>query len=138
MGLVGALIGTLSAQGVARKARESDRRKRCVDRVLAALSQLDTAYADYVSTADTGASDDLRASLPVQGALRSYNQAVQLLHIPSLRTAAMNYRDRLTDFYLVYGEPPDPLDAGRQVLTLQQLNAAHIYLSDKLRGYEST
>jgi dihydrodipicolinate synthase/N-acetylneuraminate lyase len=127
-GLVGALIGAFSAQLAARKTRESDRRKRCVDRVLAAITQLENAYAKYVAAA-AGDPDEPHLALPLQGALRAYNQAVEMLHIPSLRTAAKHYRDQLTEFYLLYGQPRDPLDADREVPTLQQLNDEHVSLS---------
>jgi hypothetical protein len=137
VGLVGALIGAFSAQLAARKTRESDRRKRCVDRVLAAITQLDTAYANYVTVSASGP-DHPKVVLPLQGALRAYNQAVEMLHIPWLRVEATRYRDRLTEFYLVYGQPRDPLDASREVPTLQQLNDQHVTLSEKLRRYERT
>lgn len=106
-----------------------------MDRVLAAIAQLDKAYADYV-IATAAKPDDPHVVLPLQGALRAYNQAIQLLHIGSLRTAAVKYRDQLTEFYLMYGEPRDPLDADRQVPTLQQLNEKHSDLAEKLRNYE--
>ncbi|WP_142253862.1 hypothetical protein [Mycobacterium sp. NS-7484] len=137
VGLVGALIGAFSAQLAARKTRESDRRKRCVDRVLAAITLLDKAYAEYVTTS-ASAPDDPKTLLPLQGSLRAYNQAVEMLHIPSLRAAATRYRDRLTEFYLMYGQPRDPLDADRKVPTLHELNDEHVALSEKLRGYERT
>lgn len=133
--LFGATIGALTALAVARRTRESDRRKRCVDRVLAAISQLDKAYADYVA-ATAAKPDDPHVVLPLQGGLRAYNQAIQLLHIGSLRNAAEKYRDQLTEFYLMYGQPRDPLDVGRQVPTLQQLNEEHSDLAEKLRNYE--
>lgn len=133
--LFGATIGALTALAVARKARESDRRKRCVDRVLAAITQLDKAYADYVA-ATAAKPDDPHVVLPLQGALRAYNQAIELLHIGSLRNAAVKYRNQLTEFYLMYGEPRDPLDADREVPTLLQLNEEHSDLAEKLRRYE--
>ncbi|MDO3110297.1 hypothetical protein [Mycobacteroides abscessus] len=136
-GLVGALIGAFSAQMAARKARDSDRRKRCVDRILAALNQLDKAYADYVMAA-AARPDDPHVVLPLQGALRAYNQAAGTLNIESLRNAAVCYREQLTEFYLMFGQPRDPLDIDRPVLTLQQLNDQHSYLFDKLRRYEKT
>lgn len=135
-GLLGAAIGALSAQLASRKTRESDRRKRCVDRVLAAITQLDKAYAEYVTATSTP--DDPKVALPLHGALRAYNQAVQLLHIPQLRSAATQYRDHLTEFYLMFGQPRDPLDVGRSVPTLQELNDEHADLSEKLRHYERT
>lgn len=135
--LFGAVIGAWSAQLAARKTRESDRRKRCVDRVLAAFTQLDKAYADYV-VATAVKPDDPHVVLPLQGALRAYDQAIQMLHIQSLRNAAVRYRNQLTEFYLMYGQPRDPLDFDRQVPTLQQLNAEHSSFAEKLRNYEKT
>lgn len=136
-GLVGALIGSFTALTAARKTRESDRRKRCVDRVLAAITQLDRAYADYVIAAGSNP-DDPKVVLPLQGALRGYDQAVQMLHIVWLRNAAGRYREQLTEFYLMFGQPRDPLDTGRKVPTLQELNDEHARLSEKLRDYEKT
>jgi len=135
-GLFGALIGAFSAQIAARKTRDADRRKRCVDRVLAALSQLDKAYAEWVVAAASDPNDP-HAVLPLQGAMRGYNQAVEMLNIECLRNAAIHYRNQLTEFYLMFGEPQDPLDANRSVPTLQQLNDEHAYLSAKLRRYET-
>lgn len=136
-GLVGALIGAYSAQLASRRTRESDRRKKCVDRVLAAITQLDRAYAEYVTASESNP-DEPKAVLPLQGALRAYDQAVQMLHIPPLRNAATRYRDQLTEFYLMFGQPRDPLDTQRQVPTLQELNDEHASLSEKLRDYERT
>jgi hypothetical protein len=136
-GLFGAVIGAASAQIAARKSRESDRRKRCVDRVLVAITELDKAYATYATSASSER-DEPRVALPLQGALRAYDQAVQMLHILWLRNAAARYRDRLTEFYLMYGQPRDVLDADRDVPTLQQLNDEHFELSAKLRNYERT
>jgi hypothetical protein len=137
VGLLGVLIGAASGQAASRKTREADRKKRCVDRVLSAITELERAYAVYAVAAASG-SDDPHVALPLQGALRGYNQAVQMLHIESLRNAATRYRDLLTEFYLLYGQPRDPLDADRTVPTLQQLNGEHVYLADKLRRYERT
>jgi hypothetical protein len=95
------------------------------------------AYADYVSATESKP-DDPRVVLPLQGALRAYDQAVQMLHIVWLRNAATRYRNQLTEFYLMFGQPRDPLDTERQVPTLQQLNDEHIRLSEKLRDYERT
>jgi len=136
-GLFGALIGAFSAQIASRRTREADRRKRCVDRVLAAVTQLDKAYAEYV-TAAAKSPDDPKVVLPLHGALRAYNQAVQMLHIPQLRDAGTHYRDRMTEFYLMFGQPRDPLDTARTVPTLQELNDEHASLSEKLRNYERT
>lgn len=137
VGLIGALIGAFSAQLASRKTRESDRRKRCVDRVLTAITQLDKAYADYV-TAAANSPDDPKVLLPLHGSLRAYNQAVQMLHIPQLRAAATRYRNQITEFYLMFGQPRDPLDTDRAVPTLQELNDEHTALSEKLRNYERT
>lgn len=136
MGLVGAVMGVVSAQWAARGTRESDRRKRCVDRVLAAMTQLDKAYADYV-TGTQVEPENRHLVLHVQGALRGFNQATEMLDITSLRTAAGRYRDNLTEFYLMFGQPRDPLDDDRNVPTLQELNAEHLDLSQKLRNYET-
>jgi hypothetical protein len=136
-GLIGAAIGAASGQAASRRTREADRKKRCVDRVLTAITELERAYAVYTAAAASG-SDDPHVALPLQGALRGYNQAVQMLNIESLRNAATRYRDLLTEFYLFYGQPRDPLDADRTVLTAQQLDVEHVYLADKLRRYERT
>jgi hypothetical protein len=136
-GLIGALIGAFSAQIAARKTREADRRKRCVDRVLASLTQLDTAYAEYVVAAESNPADP-KVVLPLQGALRGYNQAVQMLDNVWLRKHAIQYRNSLTEFYLMLGPPRDPLDDERPVPTLQQLSEQHDRLSEELRGYERT
>lgn len=137
VGLFGALIGAFSAQLASRKTRESDRRKRCVDRVLAAITQLDKAYAEYVTAAASNP-DDPKVLLPLHGSLRAYNQAVQMLHIPHLRTAAVHFRNQMTEFYLMFGQPRDPLDAARSVPTRQELDDDHASLSEKLRHYERT
>ncbi|MGU3650714.1 hypothetical protein [Mycolicibacterium sp. A43C] len=134
-GLIGALIGAFSAQIAARKTRQADRIKRCVDRVLAAATELDKAYAAYV-TQTIDKPDDPIAALPLHVALRTYDQSVHMLDNRHLRAAAMRYRDNMKEFYLVYGQPRDPLDDGRDVPTLQQLNAEHAELSEKLRRYE--
>lgn len=136
-GLLGALIGAFSAQLAARKTRESDRRKRCVDRVLAAMAALDHAYAEYV-TAAAQKPDDPHVVLPLQGALRACHQAIQMLHIGLLRDAAYRYLNQLKEFYLMYGYPRDELDAEREVPTLQELNEHHILLTEKFRNYERT
>jgi hypothetical protein len=136
-GLIGALIGAASAQIAARMTRESDRRKRCVDRVLAALADLDKAYGVYAENAATDR-DSPTMALPLQRAMRAYDQAVQMIDIPPLRTAATRYRDRLTTFYLMYGQPRDELDVGRNVPTLAELNHEHSSLTEKLRNYERT
>ncbi|UVO11919.1 hypothetical protein NM962_18685 [Mycobacterium sp. SVM_VP21] len=136
-GLVGALIGAVSAQAASRKTREADRLKRCVDRVLAAITEMERAYAVYAAAAASGV-DGPNEALPLQGARRSYNQAVQMLNHWPLRNAAMRYQGQLTEFYLVYGQPRDPLDADRPVLTAQQLDVEHATLAHKLRNYERT
>lgn len=136
-GLLGAVIGALSTQLAAHKTRESDRRKRCVERVLTALTQLDQAYSAYVTATASGA-EAAHVVLPLQGAVRGYNQAVEMVQNPWLRIAAAGYRDRLTEFYLMFGEPRDPLDNVRVVPTLQELNDEHARLSEKLRHYELT
>lgn len=135
--LIGAFIGVISAQATARGTRESDRRKRCVDRVLTAITHLEKAYAEYAAAA-VDDRDTPQVALPLQGAIRAYRQAVQMLHIESLRNAAMRYQNLLTQYYLVYGQPRDDLDAGRAVPTLQQLDEEHFYLAGKLRRYEAT
>jgi hypothetical protein len=134
--LFGAAIGALTAHAVARRARDSDRRKRCVDRVLAAITHLDKAYADYTMAA-ANKPDDPHVVLPLQGALRTYNQAIQMVDIIWLRNHAVQYREHLTEFYLMFGQPRDPLDADRNVPTLQELNDEHFDLAEELRNYES-
>jgi hypothetical protein len=136
-GLVGALIGAFIAQLAAHKTRESDRRKRCVDRILAAITQLDKTYAEYVA-ASALKPDDPTVVLPLQGAIRGYDQAVAMLHIVWLRHAARRYGESLTEFYLMFGHPRDPLDDNRVVPTLQELNDEHAELAEKLRNYERT
>lgn len=42
----------------------------------------------------------------------------------------------MTEFYLMYGQPRDPLDAQRQVPTRQDLDTNHFDLGEKLRNYE--
>lgn len=91
----------------------------------------------YAVAAATG-SDGPHQALHLQGALRGYNQAIQMLHIKSLRNEAERYGNQLIEYYLVYGQPRDPLDADRDVPTVHELNTAHTYLSDKLRRYEKT
>ena len=108
-----------------------------MDRVLAAIIQLDKAYADYV-TAAADSPDDPKVLLPLHGSLRAYNQAVQMLHISQLRDAAVHYRNQMTEFYLMFGQPRDPLDTDRMVPTLQELNDEHASLAEKLRNYERT
>ncbi|MCP9276553.1 hypothetical protein [Mycolicibacterium arenosum] len=135
--LVGSFIGLLSAQRAARGTRESDRRKRCVDRVLSAITNLEKAFAEY-ATAAVDERDSPKVALPLEGALRGYTQAVELLHIESLRNAAVRYQEMLTHYYLRYGQPRDELDAERAAPTLQQLNDEHFYLAGKLRNYEKT
>ncbi|OBK07207.1 hypothetical protein A5722_30595 [Mycobacterium vulneris] len=49
---------------------------------------------------------------------------------------AWRYRDQMTEFYLMYGQPRDPLDAQRQVPTRQDLDTNHFDLGEKLRNYE--
>lgn len=134
--LAGALIGAFSAQIAAKNTRASDRKKRCVDRVLAALAELDRAYASY-ATAATEKPDDPHVVLPLHGALRGYSQALQMLHIIWLRNHAVLYGEQLKEFYLMYGQPRDPLDLDRKVLTLQELNAEHFRFTEKLRNYEA-
>ncbi|OBI82704.1 hypothetical protein A9X00_07085 [Mycobacterium sp. 1245805.9] len=108
--------------------------------MLAAITQLDKAYAEWVTAAASNPSDPTNPTVdvPLHGALRAYNQAVQMLHIGLLRNAATRYREQLTEFYLMYGQPRDPLDTARNVPTLQELNDEHIRLSEKLRDYERT
>jgi hypothetical protein len=133
--LFGAAIGALTAHAVARRTREADRRKRCVDRVLAAIAQLDKAYADYV-IAVTEKPENPHVVLHLHGAVRAYDQAVQMVHILSLRDALIRFRENLTEFYLMYGQPRDPLDADRKVPTRQELDVELFDLGDKLRNYE--
>ncbi|QNI08719.1 hypothetical protein GAN17_22530 [Mycobacterium kubicae] len=134
--LCGAAIGALTAQAVARRTRDSDRRKRCVDRVLAAITQLDKAYADYMMAA-ANKSDDPHVVLPLQGALRTYNQAIQMVDNIWLRKHAVQYQEHLTEFYMMFGQPRDPLDAHRNVPTLQELDDEHFRLAEELRNYEA-
>lgn len=137
-GLIGAAIGAISAQVAAWNTREADRKKKCVDRVLAAMTQLDKAYAEYVSETASSRGGPLEIALPVHSAMRGYNQAVEMLHIPQLRTALHKYAQHLTEFYLMFGQPRDDLDAARKVPTFQELNDEHLDLGGKLRDYEKT
>jgi hypothetical protein len=57
--------------------------------------QQDRAYAYYVTASEVN-SDDLHVVVPLQGALRGYNQVIQMLDIVWLRNAPGRYRDRLT------------------------------------------
>lgn len=135
--LIGSFVGLYGAQRAARGTREADRRKRCVDRVLTAITYLERAFAEYALAAVEDR-DTPKVALPLEGALRAYGQAVQMLNVECLRNEAMRYQASLTQYYLYYGQPRDELDAGRDVPTLKALNDKHAYLANKLRNHERT
>lgn len=134
-GLIGALIGAASAQIAARRARESDLRKRCVDRALKSADALESAYVEYALQA-ISSRDDPATTLRAQAAMRSYNQSVTMLPVGWIQQAAENYRSTLVQYYLFYGQPRDRLDSRRVVPTLATMNEKHLALVRKLRAYE--
>lgn len=137
IGLAGAFIGATSAQIAARKTRDSDRRKRCVERVLKAAAQLEVALLEYAIQAVSNA-DDPRISLALQASERSYNQSAEMLGIKWLREDALRYRDMLINYYLRYGQPRDKLESKSKETSLESLNQKHVRLVEKLRHYETT
>lgn len=130
-GLSGALLGYYSTQRAARGNRASDLRKREVDRLIVALSELEEAYA---ADAHSPRSDDTRLRL----ADRGLDRAVGMVSHTLLRKHAESYALKLQTFYLYLDTAElDELDAEVKVPSADELKVVHRRLIEELRGYES-
>lgn len=130
--VVGMFAAYLTAELVGRRNRNAERRKRRVDRAAESCDRLEAAYANYRVTGDETAA----TGHELAAASRAFARAIEGCDDRWVRERANAYSNALRTYYLLFGQPRDPLDEDHAAPNVSALITRSAQFSAALRAYE--
>ncbi|GAB88801.1 hypothetical protein [Gordonia rhizosphera] len=122
----------VTAEFVGRRNRNAERRKRRVDRATESCDRVEAAYAKYRVTGDATP----ETSHELAAASRAFARAIEGCNDTWVRQRAAAYADAMRAYYLLFGQPRDPLDDAITAPTVAEMEAKSAQFGVALRSYE--
>lgn len=130
--VIGMFAAYFTAEFVGRRNRYAERRKRRVDRATESCDRLEAAYAKYRVTGD----ETPETSHELAAASRAFARAIEGCNDTWVRQRASTYAEAMRAYYLLFGQPRDPLDDAITAPTVVELEAKSVQFGAALRRYE--